>query len=56
VKGNWCVYRPSLFCQEDQGCDNCQVAEDCGSGTVSIADKKGSRGKRLRSRIFGVGR
>lgn len=25
MKGTWCTRNPSVFCQEDSGCDNCTV-------------------------------
>ena len=25
MKGDWCLYRKCLFCQEESGCLNCEV-------------------------------
>ena len=25
MKGEWCPYEPCLFCQEEAGCENCEI-------------------------------
>lgn len=25
MKGRWCEHNPNIFCQEEAGCDNCEI-------------------------------